>query len=481
MAKPITYKEIKNNMESMSECKVITTEDEFYLLKEQSGKYASIVRLSLQCKCGEIFSVHWNKFLQGKRECNICVESKISRKTNFENIKKFVKENTDCKLLSDKNEYEGNMSKLRFTCACGEDFSVAWSYFKSDITKRRQCRKCGFKKISDSKFLKINDIKDFIKENSTCELVSKEYVDAHKLLIFKCGCGEEFETTWNDFRNSNKRQCNKCGGRIVWDITKIQKYIEKNSDCKLISKKYVYRETNKVKIECACGNEFESRWSVFLSGKHQCNECSIKEMIKKTTLSPSEYEEKVDRFTNGDFIVLGEYINCSTRVLIKHKKCGKTFYANPSKFPKSAFCPECHMSKGEMRTALYLDAFNITYEREYSYFDCMNKEKDTLLRFDFYLEDYNILIEYDGLAHFQPVDFAGKGKEWAEKRFKIQQTNDEIKNKYCIDNNIKLVRIKYFDFDNISNILDRELVKDEIESNNNNNISLERAGGIING
>ena len=79
------------------------------------------------------------------------------------------------------------------------------------------------------------------------------------------------------------------------------------------------------------------------------------------------------------------------------------------------------------------------------------------LPFDFYIPDLNICIEYDGEQHFEPVDFGGKGKEYAEKRFKAQQKRDNIKTEYCKNNNIKLIRIPYWEFDNVENILKQEL------------------------
>ena len=40
-----------------------------------------------------------------------------------------------------------------------------------------------------------------------------------------------------------------------------------------------------------------------------------------------------------------------------------------------------------------------------------------------------------------------------QKKLKETQIRDRIKNKYCKDNNIKLIRIPYFEFDNIDEIL----------------------------
>lgn len=60
------------------------------------------------------------------------------------------------------------------------------------------------------------------------------------------------------------------------------------------------------------------------------------------------------------------------------------------------------------------------------------------IHFDFYLPEENICIEFDGEQHFRPIDYFG-----GENTFKLTQKRDKIKNKYCKNNNIKLLRIKY--------------------------------------
>ena len=63
-----------------------------------------------------------------------------------------------------------------------------------------------------------------------------------------------------------------------------------------------------------------------------------------------------------------------------------------------------------------------------------------MLPFDFYINKINSIIEYDGEHHFNPISGWG-GLE----KFKITQENDNIKNQYCIQNNISLLRIPYTD------------------------------------
>ena len=82
---------------------------------------------------------------------------------------------------------------------------------------------------------------------------------------------------------------------------------------------------------------------------------------------------------------------------------------------------------------------------QYSFIDCKN---NIALRFDFYLPEHNTCIEYDGIQHFKPIKFFN-GKAGLLKTIK----HDQIKNRYCQNNNINLIRIKYNQRKNLKNIL----------------------------
>lgn len=58
--------------------------------------------------------------------------------------------------------------------------------------------------------------------------------------------------------------------------------------------------------------------------------------------------------------------------------------------------------------------------------------------FDFYLPQHNLIIEYDGEHHFRPMEMWG-----GELKFHVIQENDNIKNEYCRNKNITLLRLPY--------------------------------------
>lgn len=110
-------------------------------------------------------------------------------------------------------------------------------------------------------------------------------------------------------------------------------------------------------------------------------------------------------------------------------------------------CGKCRSSHGQNKIRDILKENNINFIEEYRFPDCKNIRP---LPFDFFLPDYNCCIEFDGEQHYKST-----GGWNSEEHVEKVKNNDEIKNQYCKDNNITLIRIPYFDYDNIqlSNLL----------------------------
>lgn len=83
---------------------------------------------------------------------------------------------------------------------------------------------------------------------------------------------------------------------------------------------------------------------------------------------------------------------------------------------------------------------NIRYEREKTFDNCRFSDSNRLARFDFYLPDYNCLLEFDGRQHYE-----NPGGFFTDEEVQKIRIRDNYKNDWCNRNNIKLVRIPYFD------------------------------------
>lgn len=131
--------------------------------------------------------------------------------------------------------------------------------------------------------------------------------------------------------------------------------------------------------------------------------------------------------------------------------CNHTWKAAPSNLLfNQTGCPICSMSHGERSIYLFLKNNNINFipQKEFNNLFGINGGN---LSYDFYLSTYNILIEYQGEFH------DGTANQQTPKEYETQKEHDRRKKEFAINNNIKLLEIWYWDFDNIEEILNREL------------------------
>lgn len=105
----------------------------------------------------------------------------------------------------------------------------------------------------------------------------------------------------------------------------------------------------------------------------------------------------------------------------------ENFWQTPNKHLNGNGCFKCKESKLEEKMRLYLEAHKISYIQEKK-FDGLNTR-----RFDFFLPEYNIAIECQGLQHFKPVEFFDNAK------FPLTEYSDKEKNIWCNRNNVKIL------------------------------------------
>lgn len=353
-------------------------------------------------------------------------------------------------------EYNGIYSMVKIKCVKNKNHGEFISKFANIKNNEKRngtcCKECKKENLSKKNRLDYNTVKNNI-ESEGYTLISKGYKNNNEKLEIKCPkCNDIFLMTYNNFHNQ-KQRCPKCSYKEKFENQKLSyEYIKdkiEKENYVLLSKEYKGCWED-LKIKCLKHDfVFYKNWHSFQQGK-KCPKCGLEHRSEKQKHDISYIKEYINSY--GDALLSDKYENNSKKLKIKCDK-GHIFYMSFVTYTQGHRCPICNISKGEKRVSEILNKYKIEYIPQKSFKDCKFKKK---LPFDFYLLQYKILIEYDGIGHYEIVNWC-KNKNKAFDNFINTKIRDTVKNKFCKDNNIKLIRIPYWEYDNIEKILIKEL------------------------
>ena len=287
-----------------------------------------------------------------------------------------------------KTIYKGNRYSVIVTCPTHGDFSIN----SANHLQGRGCKLCAFEKISKDRTKTLD-----------------EFIAQAKLVH-----GDKY------------------------DYSKVE-YVDSYS---------------KVCIICPIHGEFWQTPASHLKGG--CKECSkITQSLNRTkTLDEFIAQAKLVHGDKYDYSKV-EYKNNYTKVCIICDKTDKNgiqhgeFFTTPHTHLKGSQCPKCKFySKLEEEVRKILKENNINYIEQKTFEGLKHINN---LKIDFYLLDYNIAIECQGLQHFAPINFGGNIDK--EKMFETNILRDKIKKDFCEKNNIRLL---YYTHEKIK---DKKLIK----------------------
>ncbi len=277
------------------------------------------------------------------------------------------------------------------------------------------------------------------------ELITAVYYNNSQKLQYICPNHKDKGIQEITFANFTKgRGCPYCAKRnkrttkeYKEDLLKVKPNIE-------VLEEYVNLKT-KIKHKCKiCGYEWNALPDNLLHNKNGCPKCG-----NKAPLTKDEICQRIQSI-DSDIEFIGKYLGYAKKCLFKCKICGNEWWAKPNNILFGKGCPKCKVSKGEKKIIQILNAKNINYQTQKTFEKCKHEK---LLPFDFYIPSLNMCIEYDGIQHFEPCTFGGISMEQAIEKLKSCQFRDMIKTKYCLENNITLIRIPYYNYKNIEKII----------------------------
>lgn len=200
----------------------------------------------------------------------------------------------------------------------------------------------------------------------------------------------------------------------------------------------------RVKYNCdLCGNEYEVSKKNYIKTKNKnngidiCYNCSLLNRQNRN-LSKEEVIEKANKIHSNkyDYSKL-EFKNVESEVIIGCKEHGDFKIKLDPHLYRFQGCPKCSTSKGETIIRNFLENKNIKYIQEHTFNDLKRVFK---LRFDFYIPEMNLAIEFDGDQHGKYSPYIHRGF----CNFLKQEERDMMKNKYCEEKGITLKRFSNY-------------------------------------
>lgn len=324
-------------------------------------------------------------------------------------------------------------------------------------------RECTNKKNKEIRYASAIDkafkiFEGFCKEHGYIPISTvSDYKNAKSKMKFVCNKHGEQSITVDSIKRGCS--CNLCGNekiakKLSLEKEEVIKRVESKNGNKILNPEdYINSSTKNLKIICgSCKNMFITSMASLNNSGGMCPSCGVKKCTSNQRLTKEDLEKRI----NGNILLNPEdYISNGKRNLkFKCEICGEVFIASLANYEAGkTVCNNCsqRISKGELKISKILKKYDIDFEPEKRFEDCRDIKP---LPFDFYLKDYNAIIEFDGQHHFKEIEHRNS--------LEYVQSHDAIKNKYCEENGIKLIRIPYYKGNYIE-----EIILSELKINNN--------------
>jgi hypothetical protein len=493
MNKKLSYEDIQkciNDKIAGNGCKLDLTKEEFEEEKRKQNKTGANVILKILCKCGKYFYASYHSFSSlNKKQCNKCGIEKRARKNEikFQEIQNYINgiNGNGCTLNISEDEFEkykeqqnkSNVNvKIPIMCACKNIFKISFHTFVG--MNQKQCFTCGVKIRGKNKETNLEEIKSYINgeygNGCKCYVSLNEFEDLKmeqnksNVLVkipITCACGDVFEMNYSYFISMKQKQCKKCSNESRVKKLSISDYDDeinklKQKDCIVLGinnknhRTLIFiedKEGYKYKADVKVIRKFIKNGFLGVDKFNKGNPYTVNNIKVWLTYNEPKYE-----------LLSNTYKDANSKLLWKCSE-GHKFYAALHKFKdQGRRCPICNASKGEQKVGEWLVNNNYKIFPQFIFTDLLS-DLGNPLRFDFGVLDIqnniHLLIEYDGGQHFEWIP----GMMSRENFIKLQK-HDKMKNNYCINHNINLVRIPYWHYDNIEKILNEILIKNEYNS-----------------
>lgn len=284
--------------------------------------------------------------------------------------------------------------------------------------------------LTGQKFGKLTVLKEAPRENT------KQPIK----WICECECGNQVQVRTTDLRNGHSSSCGKCRQR------KINMLGQRFGKLVVIKELPSNSKGNAMwECQCDCGNVITTEGIRLRNGQTTSCGCT---RINKLILQNQQRALNLQGQQFGELIAIEptEQRQNGQIMWLCQCSCGRSLLISSHNLISGNTCScGCNkMSHGEIKIEKILQTANIGFETQ-KQFPNLKFDNGYFARFDFYLPDYNTIIEYDGRQHF----IEGSGVFDNPTKFALTQEHDKIKNAYCKQHGINLIRIPFTHYDSI--------------------------------
>lgn len=349
--------------------------------------------------------------------------------------------------------YIDNRTHLAVKCL---KHGIIWETIPQMLYLGGGCEQCRVEKISKAGRTTHEDFLKLVEAaNPNVEILGK-YMGRNKKIETLC---KIHNIVWYPRPDSilDGRGCNECkkerqSKSIAIPEEEILARIEKIAPTVKLVGHYV-NTTKRAKFQCSkCGHIWNPIVNTVLAG-HGCPKCGFIKISEKLRLSNDEFIERL-KIVNPTIKPLEAYVTGRNSINVRCTLCGRIWKSRPDRLLEGNGCAACTSSRGERSVRAALDELHVEYKQEHIFLDCRYKWP---LRYDFFIPNLRIAIEFQGRQHYKTDDCSWyKGEEGLAER----QLRDQIKRDYCAAKNIRLVEIPYWEIKEVPNII-RQLINPE--------------------
>ena len=426
---------------------------------------------SFECSTGNVINNFWcsfcaNKILCKNKDCKDCFN------------KSFVSHDKS-KFWSNKNEltsrqiFNGSGKKVLFDCnICNHEFHVRLS---SVTNANSWCPYCSGHKLCENKDCKDCFSKSFASHDKSKfwsnknELTSRQvFISSNKKHLFNCNiCNHEFQmsiqniykrNSWCNYCSNNilceNKDCKDCFNKSFASYDKSKFWSNKNE----LTSRQIFKGThNKYWFNCnKCKHDFNTsvasivygRWCPYCANQKLCENIDCKDCFNKSFSS----HDKSNFWSNKNELTSRQiFKGTHNKYWFDCNKCNREFNSGIANIVSGSWCIFCkNKTEGILLDWLNEKYKSINYQVLFEW--CKNKRR---LPFDFLIEEFNLIIELDGIQHYKQVSCWKSPEE--------NQIIDKFKMEKALKNNYSIIRIKQEDiwFNKIDwkNILIRHIYK----------------------